>query len=216
MEQRLATATLVLVVLVSAAACSHGETRGANETGPLGPPPGKASIGVPVQIGKPFSDGMLVAKNHGSKPAVLDRASFVRPDSGLEYLGAYVLSMPRRCWKVRRLPAPHVCLFYRWKDKRGAVRSSRRSSGGFVAGFRRHHALSGFTLVPGNEVVVVLGVKVTKPGRHRFWALALDYHVGRDAFRDIFASSGQLCAPEQRYVDSCHALLDQETAADSK
>ena len=211
---------LALVILVSAAACTYSATRsGSNKSGPLAPSPGEASIGLPVQIGKPFSDGMLVANNHGSKPAVLDRASFVRPDSGLEYLGAYVVSMPRRCWKVRRLPAPHICLFYRWKDKRGAVHSSRRSSAGFLAGFgmpRDGHALSGFTVVPGAGVVVVLGVKVTKPGRHRFEALALDYHVGRDAFRDIYASSGRLCAPKQRYVRSCHALLDQETAAGSK
>jgi hypothetical protein len=215
-ERRLATVTLALLVAASAAACSHGES---GKSGSLAPPPGKDSIGVPVQIGKAFSDGMLAARNHGSEPAVLDRASFVRPDSGLEYLGAYVLSMPLRCWSVRRMPAPHVCLFYTWKDKRGAVHSSRRSSGGFVAGFgkpRDGHALSGFTVVPGAGVVVVLGIKVTKPGRHRFEALALDYHVGGKAFRDIYSSSGQLCAPKQRYIDNCHALLDQEHSTDSK
>jgi hypothetical protein len=57
---------------------------------------------------------------------------------------------------------------------------------------------------------------VTKPGRHRFEALALNYHVGSDAFQDIYSSSGQLCSPKERYIDSCHASLDQETSAGSK
>jgi len=162
---------------------------------------------------------MLVARNNGSRPAVLDRASLVRPDAGLRYLGAYVLSSPLRCQRVRRIPAPRVCLFYTWKDKRGHLHTSRRSIGGFLAGFRMPrdgHALSRFTVLPGAEVVVILGVMVIKPGRHRFEALALNYHVGRDAFRDIYSSSGQLCSPKERYIDSCHALLNQQTSAGSK
>ena len=150
---------------------------------------------------------------------MLDRASFVRPDSGVKYLGAYVISSPLRCLRVRRVPAPRVCLFYKWKDKHGHLHISRRSIAGFLAGFRMPrdgHALKGFTVVPGAEVVVVIGVAVTKPGRQRYEALALDYHVGRRAFRDIYSSSGQLCAPKKRYVDKCPGLLDQQTPADVK
>jgi hypothetical protein len=161
-----------------------------------------------------------VAKNNGDKPAVLDRASFVRPDSGLKYLGAYVLSQPLRCQKVHRIPAPRVCLFYTWKDRRGHLHTSRRSAVGFIAGFRvprDGHTLKGFTVAPGVEVVVVLGVTVTKPGRHRFEALALDYRVGRSAFRDIYSSSGQLCSPTQGYIHNCNALpLDRRPQRGSK
>jgi hypothetical protein len=82
--------------------------------------------------------------------------------------------------------------------------------GGLLEGFRiprDGHVLRGFVVAPGAEVLVVMGVEVTKPGRHRFHALALDYHVGRTAFRDTYASSGQLCAPKQSYVNKCDALL---------
>ena len=218
-EPRLASAALALLA-VATAACSHDGTEATSHRGfgggPLAPPPGRTSIGLPVPINMPFSDGLLVAKNNGDKLAILDRASFVRPDSGLKYLGAYVVSRPLRCQKVRRIPAPRVCLFYTWKDKRRRVHTSRRSAVGFIGGFRLPrdgHAVKGFKVAPGAEVVVVLGIAVTRPGRHRFEALALDYHVGHSPFRDIYPSSGQLCAPRQRYVDKCHALLDRQTSA---
>jgi hypothetical protein len=89
------------------------------------------------------------------------------------------------------------------------VRTSRRSTIGFIDGFRMPrdgHVLKGFAVAPGAEVQVVIGIKVTKPGRHRFEALALDYQVGGTAFRDIYASSGQLCSPRQRFMDNCPAL----------
>ena len=77
---------------------------------------------------------------------------------------------------------------------------------------RDGHVLKGFTVAPGVDVSVVLGVKVTKPGRHRFEALALDYHVGGTAFRDTYSSSGQLCSPAERYIDTCNGLLDKQTS----
>jgi hypothetical protein len=154
---------------------------------------------------------MLSARNNGEKPAVLERASFSGLGPGLKYLGAYVLAEPRHCQKAK-IPAPRECLFYSWKDKRGRLHSARRSAGGFIAGFampRDGHVLEGFTVSPGAQVVVVLGIEVTKRGRHRFQALALDYRVGEAAYRDIYESSGQLCSPTARYLNKCPALLDE-------
>jgi hypothetical protein len=54
---------------------------------------------------------------------------------------------------------------------------------------------------------------VASPGRHRFEALALDYHVGGTAFRDIYPSSGQLCAPREKYMNNCPTLLVENSAA---
>jgi hypothetical protein len=151
--------SVVVAVVLAGAAGTVGLTLwllgGSSDvaSGALAPPPGKTSIGVPVPLGKPFSDGLLDAKNRGDKPAVLDRASFVRLDAGLKYLGAYVLSHPRHCQKAG-IPAPHECLFYTWKDKRGRVHTSRRSAVGSIEGFRvprDGHVLKGLTIAPGQR-----------------------------------------------------------------
>ena len=68
-------------------------------------------------------------------------------------------------------------------------------------------------MAPGAEVQVVLGVMVTKPGRYRFDALALDYHVGGTVFRDIYPSSGQLCSPLEKYKNTCPGLLIENRGA---
>jgi hypothetical protein len=111
-----------------------------------------------------------------------------------------------------RKPGPHDCLFYTWRDAQGRIHTSRRTAIGFVAGFqmpRDGRPLHGWEVAPGAEVQVVLGVKVMTPGRHRFEALALTYHGGGTTFRDVYESSGQLCAPAREYVDRCPGLLDQ-------
>jgi hypothetical protein len=180
-------------------------------SGPLAPPPGKTSIGVPVPVGEPFSDGMLTARNMGEEPLVLDRASLVRPTKGVKLVGAYVVTRPRQCATAGN-SAPHDCLFYSWRDSQGRIHTSRRTAIGFVAGFqmpRDGRPLHGWEVAPGAEVQVVLGVKVTTPGRHRFEALSLTYHGGGTTFQDVYESSGQLCAPAREYVDRCPGLLDQ-------
>ncbi|HUK95083.1 MAG TPA: hypothetical protein VLU96_08530 [Gaiellaceae bacterium] len=180
--------TLVVVIASGLAvwlivATMSGSARG---HGPLIVPGGaKNSIGVPIKMGAPYSYGLLTVQNQGSKSVTLDRASLVRPGAGIELLGAYGLPIPS---------SQHI---------------------GFLPGYRMPqdgHAVSGLEIAPHAQVQIILGMKLTTPGRYRFEAVRLDYHRGGSSFHDSYPASGRLCSPVKRYKNRCPGLLIEEGA----
>jgi hypothetical protein len=202
-------ATLLLIAgAVIAIAMATGSSSAGS--GPLAMPElGPNSLGVPISLNKPYSFGQVTALNHGDKPVVLDRVELVRADKGITVLGAFVVPFPKNC-KGKGVPAPHHCLFYTWTDSSGRRHTSRRTAIGFMPGYHVPHdgrLLRGTTVEPQAQGQVVIGLELTKPGRYRFHAVALDYHRGDKRYRDTFPSSGQICAPLKRYVKNCLGIL---------
>jgi hypothetical protein len=179
-------AALVAVVSLVAVALALRAGGSSVESGPLVPPgdsEAKASIGVPIPMNKPFSFGLLVVENTSDSAVVLDQAELVRAGAGIELLGAY-----------------------------GAPEGSVHI--GFLPGYNpRGRHLRGMTVAPHAQVQVVLGMEVVKRGRHRFEAVALNYHGDGTAYRRSYSLSGRLCSPVAAYVDKCPGLLDQGRTA---
>jgi hypothetical protein len=62
-------------------------------------------------------------------------------------------------------------------------------------------------IAPHAVIQVVVGVKLTRPGRHRFDEITVSYHDSRGGYRTSYPYSGRLCAPWLRYVNRCPGLL---------
>jgi hypothetical protein len=184
---RRAVIGVVLALAASAAltlwAFRSGDSHAAH--GPLAlPAQAKASIGVPIPEGKPYSYGLLAVVNRSAKSVVLDQAELVNRGTGVRLIGAYTLPVPNE------------------------------QAIGFVKGYSpRGRFLKGALITPHAQVQIVLGVKVVKSGRYRFEAVALRYHVGGTSFHDAYPTSGRFCSPMKKYLNHCPGLLDEQKAS---
>jgi hypothetical protein len=174
---------VIIVVSVSVLATACGGTIShLHGHGPLAwtESNGNQSYGEPVVQGQPISYGLLIVKNHGSRPVILDKADLINHDDGVKAIGAYVVVVPQ---------------------PNGLI--------GVTAGeFRRPsygQSLTGVKVEPNETVQVVLGLATTKPGRHDFRAVALHYHDANGTYKNDYPLSGRFCSPVKRYFTSCKA-----------
>lgn len=169
-------------------------------TAPLVPTlPGKVNTGTPVLLDVPYSyRGLLVLVNHGRDAVTLDHASLARPGSGIAYVGAFVVDLPSH-------PVP--CDALTGRARRRCIQAARI---GVIHGYRipwYGRRLKGTVIAPHALIQVVVGIKVTKPGRYRFDAITVSYHDSQGSYQTSYPYSGRLCAPWLRYVNRCPGLL---------
>jgi hypothetical protein len=161
-----------------------GSDSGESGPGPLVlPSPERLSLGAPIPLGEAFSLGYLMVENDGDRPVTIDRASLVRSEHGIEFMGAYALPIPN-----------HRAI-------------------GFVKGYHirpEGKTLAGLKVAPHVRVQIILGMRTTLPGRYRFEAVKLDYRDGKTSFHDIYPVSGRLCSPAEKYLNHCPHLLDSQ------
>jgi hypothetical protein len=192
---------LGLTEAVAALALGVGITRLAQRRpAPLVPTvPGKVSVGTPVSLDVPYSyRGLLVLVNRSRDAITLDGAGLARPGPGIAYVGAFVVHLPAH---------PLPCDTLRGRARRRCVQAAQV---GVVHGYRIPWyglRLKGAMIAPHAMVQVVVGVKATRPGRHRFDGITVSYHDGRGSYRTSYPYSARLCAPWLRYVNRCPGLL---------
>jgi hypothetical protein len=130
-----------------------------------------------ARTNRDFMFGVPVVRNHGDEPAVLERATFIRPTPGLRIVRTLVAGPGREANYIG-------------------------SSGLFPPTFsplRDVHPLRGYRLPPhtkpagerGAELVFVLGVR--RPGRYAMRGVRLDYSVGATDHRRILPNSYAAC-----------------------
>lgn len=151
---------------------------GSSTGGPLAQPREVAnSFGLPIAQQQAISLGVFDVVNRGEHPAVVDDAVLVDPGAGIELLGAYILPMT----------------------------DSRQN--GTLIGFEPKGARLDRPISAGERVHVVVGLKVVRPGRYTFRAIALRYHAGGHRYQNSFPVSARLCAPIAKYLGHCPSLI---------
>lgn len=141
---------------------------------------GYAASGVPIDVGKAGTYGIVVVRNRGSQPAVLDRVGYRRLSPGLEMLPAMALRVgdyegPGGLASGLSLtfPPPHV---------HGVARRLR-----------------GFPVLPHrtlrDDVELLLGFRPRRRGVFSYEALDVYYHVGKRRYVATFEVALKVCAP---------------------
>jgi len=168
--------------------------------GPLACPDAcpRLALAFPVDVHRPFTYGLLLLRNRGRAPAVLER---VRPGEltpGMRLVGAVVVPVARNPWHVTaddhaRFPPANLV---------GRVR-----------------ALAGYAVAPtrgpGDALEVLLGFVLTRAGRFGFRDLAVEYRVGERRYRAVFPYRLRVCAPARIHRLDCRPPpLDEEGLAE--
>lgn len=159
--------------------------------GPLGTE-SIVGMGVPQEIGRPFSIGLPVVYNRGDEPATIDRISLVEKSPGIEVLETHVAGVDRDILLnafTYDWPAPRD--YSDLHPPRGYVVPPERSEDG-----KR-----------GVELVFVL--EVDGPGPHRFTGAQVDYSIGADAYRTVLWEGARICGVRtlpKKVEPDCDAL----------
>jgi hypothetical protein len=158
-----------LVVAAAAAATTFFLVRPGNPGhGSLVGFEGTMGFGLPLKhVGDRVSvSGPYLVKNNGSQPLVLDRVVPVDAQSGIVLRGDYVLYRP---------------------DHLGSWPGYRVPQNG--------HPLHGATVAPHTRVEIVLGVEVTKRGRHSWQGVRVFYRQGGQTYSHDDHLGVEVCAP---------------------
>lgn len=115
--------------------------------------------------------------NSGEQAAVLDGATLVKAGAGIQLLGAYTLP----------------------------IQNGRQN--GTLLGFDPKGARLDRPISSGARVHVIVGLKLVRPGRYTFRAIALRYHVGGHRYETSYPVSARLCAPFAKYLGHCRYLI---------
>ena len=146
------------------------------------------ALGFPVDPRRQFTYGLLLLRNEGGEPAVLDAVAPLELTPGMRVAGAYVVRTEDNPWNVtaddhEHFPPPNIADVVR--PLRGyAVAPARRKT---------------------DTVEVILGLEVARAGTYGFRGLAVDYHVGETAYRATFQHRLRVCAPARLHEGDCNA-----------
>jgi len=171
---------LAVAVLLSAAASvlAWGPWR-TPPAGPLGEDPGAPNrIAFDVEVGRPFTYGLVVLRNPARTPAEIIRVELVDATAGIELVASTVRSLSE-------VPA------------HGLVANDRTYPPPALAGHLRPAvgAQIGPSRGPADGVELVLGLRVDGQGAHGFSAVAVRYRVGGDTYRVVFPYALVVCSP---------------------
>jgi hypothetical protein len=194
---------LLLLALVAAGGV-FAFRRGTSGGGPVFAGTG-SETGARFDVGKPFSFGYVLLRNHGRTPARLERVRILGVTGGLELLGIQARPVPDQQGKGMFLeafgyPPPE------WPSQP-------------LAGQR--FVPVGTTFEPSgnpNEgLELVIGVRATTAGVARARAVEFTYRVGGKRYREVYDGSMYLCVPKEQFTaDSCpgdaHGKFDNATA----
>jgi hypothetical protein len=131
-----------------------------------------------VRTNRDFMFGVPVVRNHGDEPAVLERATFVRPTPGLR-IERTLVAGPRREANYIADSAVFPPTFSPLRDV---------------------HPLPGYRVLPRTEpggergVELVFVLRVRRPGRYAMSGVQLEYSVGGTEHRRILPNSYAACA----------------------
>jgi hypothetical protein len=148
-------------------------------TGPLGTDE-VTGMGVPQQVGRPFSIGLPVVYNRGDRPATIERIALVEKSPGIELLETHVNGIRRNTLLT--------AFTYRWPE-RGAYTDLHSPRGYVVPPQRRRKGRRGV------ELVFVL--RVDAPGAHQFAGARVDYRIGSRRYRTTLWEGARICAVPQ-------------------
>jgi len=173
------TAAAAVPIALVAAAVALVSTSGGDEQptkllprGPLGTD-NVTAMGVPQQAGRPFSIGLPVVYNRGTRPATIERISLVEKSPGLQLLETHVAGIRRKTLLT--------AFTYRWPE-RGA--------------YSDLHSPNGYVVPPetrrGVELVFVL--RADQPGAHQFTGAQVDYRIGARHYRTTLWEGARICA----------------------
>ncbi len=151
---------------------------GGDSRGPLAPPEDtRAGVSAPVDVGERVSMGLIIPTNSGEDTVVLERLEPIEMDPGMRLVGVGMTDGPS-----------HVGLI-----------------SGYPPDGRRLHELEGFAIEPGAQDGVVVGLAVTREGRHSVRAFRLYYRVGDDRYDEVWTIGVRLCAPKEEMFGRCPA-----------
>jgi hypothetical protein len=169
----LAAAAVVALAAGGAGAYLALRPAGGAAAGPLAPGAGYYALdaGLPVDVRKPLSYGLLSVDGVRGRTLTLEGVELVGADPALRVVGAYVqpVDVAPSLIMVRGFPPPNP----------GPDRTP----------------LAGYRLLPGGRVHVVVGLEVVSAGVHGFRAVRLDYRDGSRRYAAQFPLSGTVCAP---------------------
>jgi len=135
---------------------------------------GRSATGVPVGIWQPVSVGPVILRNETNEPVRLERVELLDVDPGLQLIGGFVVE-----------PDGHHPLV-------GAQRGFPPIEPG-----GRTRPIRNYELAPAESrddfVQVLLGVRLTRPGRAGARRIAVEYRAGGTSYRAVFEHSLWLC-----------------------
>jgi hypothetical protein len=184
-------AVALLLLAVAAAGGVFAIRRGASGDGPVFAGVG-SETGARFDVGKPFSFGHVLLRNHGRVPATLERVRILGVTGGLELLGIQARPVPDQQGKGMFLeafgyPPPE------WP--------SEPLAGQRVVPVGKTFEPSGD---PNEGLELVIGVQATKTGVARARAVEFTYRVGGKRYREAYEGSMYLCVPKEQFTaDSC-------------
>jgi hypothetical protein len=139
------------------------------------------TLGFTVHLRAPYSWGLVVLRNKGDRPAVVQRITLVDQSGSLKVVGLYAVS----------------------EDTPEAV--------GFAPGFDpgRGRTVEGLVVPPGagHGFQVVFGLEVDTKGVSGFRSVRVEYEVGKTRYAATLDHSVALCAPVEQY-DDCPGPTD--------
>lgn len=153
-------------------------------TGPLQIPPTTTDYGSRSDVGQSHTYGELLLRNAGKEPATLVAASVIEEDPDLELLGILATD-PRRL----------------------------ESLIGHAPGYPPSgledllQPVEGYVVAPGEDLNLLLGLRVLNPGAHLVRGIRLEYSVDGTPYAATIPDSFQLCAPTSQYP-SCEPISD--------
>lgn len=179
--------SIVLLAWSMCLACN-----GAPDVGPLNPPPSEAPAenysGFEAQLNHPFTFGLIFIRNYGGDAVVLDGVELIDKTPGIELVGllAADITGDRQTWSSDdNYPPLHPADL---------------------------EELQGFHVRPqaAQAVQILLGIELTRAGKHGFRAVAILYHRGEEHFRYTYPSGVAACS-ESFYAshpnETCNARL---------
>lgn len=147
--------------------------------GPLGEDPGAPNrIAFDVEVGRPFSYGLVLLRNPDPAPAEIAAVELVGATTGIELVASAVRPLSEAAdhglvANDRAYPPPALA---------GHLRPAL---GARIAEYRD----------PSHAVELILGLRVAAPGTHAFAAVAVRYLVSGTAYRVVFPYALTVCAP---------------------
>ncbi len=153
-------------------------------TGSLQIPPTTTEYGSRSEVGQSHTYGELLLRNAGKEPATLVAASVIEEDPDLELLGILATD-PRRL----------------------------ESLIGHAPGYPPSgledllQPVEGYVVAPGEDLNLLLGLRVLNPGAHLVRGIRLEYRVNGTPYAATIPDSFQLCAPISQYP-SCESISD--------
>jgi len=147
--------------------------------GPLGRDLGAPNrIAFDVELGRPFTYGLLLIRNPGARPATIEAVELDEMTPGIALVDAAVRPLSEAI-------------------EHGLVANDRTYPPPALAGHLAPAvgAVVEHTRDPSDGVELVLGLRVDAPGRHGFAGVAVAYRVDGVGYRVVYPAALEVCAP---------------------